>query len=105
LVTVPDAGLVSDLAPAVTVGAAVVAAAAPAAGVDFTASAASAGAASMVVAINATANLRIMGIVLWTGPLKRGRASTIGPMPILPRLCAMGAEPAVKRDDTGRSSG
>jgi hypothetical protein len=49
----------------VTVG--VVAAASGAAGGELTASAASAGATSMVVAINATANFRIMRIVLLRG--------------------------------------
>jgi hypothetical protein len=61
------------LGAGVTVGAAVVAAATGAAGVDFTASAASAGATSMVVAINATANLHIMRIVLERGPLAEER--------------------------------
>jgi hypothetical protein len=58
----------------------------------------------MVVAINAIANFRIMRIVLWRGPLKRGSDPMIGPMPILSRLCGSGAERALKRHDTGRSS-
>jgi hypothetical protein len=29
----------------------------------------------------------------------------ISPMPILPQMCAMDAEPALKHGDTGRSSG
>jgi hypothetical protein len=29
----------------------------------------------------------------------------IGPMPILPPMCNMGAEPVLKRDDTGHSCG
>jgi len=29
----------------------------------------------------------------------------ISPMPILPRLCTRRAEPVLKHDDTGRSSG
>ena len=59
--------LVASLEPGVTAGAAVAAGAAVvvaavtgAVGLDFTASAASAGATSIVVAINATANFRIM---------------------------------------------